>query len=95
VDLFGSLVDFTEWDEDYAARRAWEMNMKTGLTDMHWQVILFLRDSYAKNNKIPTIYECCNAAEIDFDEFAELFPTGYHRGAVKIAGLPTFGRKTT
>ena len=27
------------------------------------------------------------AVGIDIDELAELFPSGYHRGAVKIAGL--------
>ena len=88
VDLFGFLVDPSEWDEDFAARRAYEMDMKHKLTDKHWHIIQFLRDSYAKNQKIPTIYECCEANDIDIDEFATLFPAGYHRGAVKIAGLP-------
>lgn len=93
VDLFGSLVDHSEWDKDFAVRRAYEMNMKSGLTDTHWQVIKFLRDSYAQNKKIPTIYECCEANQIDIEDLANLFPGGYHRGAVKIAGLPTFGNK--
>jgi tRNA 2-thiouridine synthesizing protein E len=92
VDLFGSLVDPSEWDKDYAARRAYEMNMKSGLCNKHWEIIKFLRDSYDQNKKIPTIYECCEANDIDFDEFAKLFPAGYHRGAVKIAGLPTLGK---
>lgn len=92
VDLYGSLVDPSEWDKDYAARRAYEMNMKSGLCNKHWEVIKFLRDSYDRGKKIPTIYECCEANDMDFDEFAKLFPSGYHRGAVKIAGLPTFGR---
>ena len=87
VDLFGYLVDFTEWDEAFATRRAYEMNMKNGLTDKHWQVINFLRERYAQTKKIPNIYECCEANDIDFDEFASLFPAGYHRGTVKIAGL--------
>lgn len=92
VDLFGSLVDYTEWDKDFAVRRAFEMNMKNGLTDQHWQVIYFLRDRFAQTGKIPTIYECCEANQTDFEEFSKLFPAGYHRGAIKIAGLPTFGR---
>lgn len=93
VDLFGSLVDPAEWDEDFALRRAYEMNMKGGLTDKHWQIIKFLRESYARNQKIPTFYECCEANGIDIKDLAELFPTGYHRGAVKIAGLPTYGKQ--
>ena len=94
VDLFGSLVDPSEWDKDFAAHRAYEMGIKGGLTDKHWEVINFLRDSYARNKKIPTIYECCETAKINIEEFAVLFPSGYHRGAVKIAGLPTFGQHT-
>ncbi len=93
VDLFGSLVDPSEWDEDFAVRRAYEMNMKNGLNDKHWQIIHFLRDRYAHSKKIPTIYECCEANRIDIKDLAELFPTGYHRGAVKIAGLPTLGKE--
>ena len=93
VDLFGSLVDPSEWDEDFAVRKAYEMNIKSGLTKKHWKVINFLRESYARNKKIPTIYECCEANQINAEEFVELFPTGYHRGAVKIAGLPTFGKR--
>ncbi len=88
VNLFGFLVDPSEWDENFAARRAYEMDMKNKLTDKHWQIIKFLRDGYEKNQKIPTIYECCEANDIDIDEFATLFPAGYHRGALKIAGLP-------
>lgn len=95
VDLFGSLVDPSEWDEDFAARRAYEMNIKSGLTQRHWRVINFLRASYAQNGKIPTIYECCEANKLNIEEFVDLFPTGYHRGAVKIAGLPTIGKEAS
>jgi len=91
VDLFGYLVDPSEWDENYATRRAYEMNIKSGLTEKHWKVIQFLRESYVRNKKIPTIYECCEVNQIEIQEFAEMFPTGYHRGAVKIAGLPAAG----
>ncbi len=89
VNLFGYLVDPAEWDVNFAARRAYEMNMQGGLTRAHWQVIKYLRASFQRNGKIPTIYECCEANRIDIEEFSELFPTGYHRGAIKIAGLPT------
>ena len=59
------------------------------LTDKHWQVINFLRQSFEKNKAVPTIYETCEACGIDLEELEELFPDGYHRGAVKIAGLRT------
>ena len=88
VNLFGFLVDPSEWDEAFAVRRAYEMNMKGGLTEKHWEIIRFLRDQYQKTGKVPTIYECCEVNRLDFDQFGNLFPAGYHRGAVKIAGLP-------
>jgi tRNA 2-thiouridine synthesizing protein E len=91
VDLFGCLVDPSEWDEDWAARRAFEMQIKGGLTEKHREIINYLRKYYDQNHKIPTVYECCAANDIEIDEFADFFPSGYHRGAIKIAGLPTFG----
>ncbi|MEZ4548896.1 MAG: TusE/DsrC/DsvC family sulfur relay protein [Desulfobacterales bacterium] len=91
TDLFGSLVDPSEWDEDWAARRAYEMGIKNGLTEKHLEIINYLRERYEQNHKIPTIYECCASNDIQIDEFADFFPSGYHRGAIKIAGLPTFG----
>ena len=89
VDLLGYLVDPTEWDNDFAARRALELNIKGGLTEKHWHIIDFLRDYYMKHQKIPNIYDCCEENQIEIEDLEKLFPTGYHRGAVKIAGLPT------
>lgn len=89
VDVFGSLVDPAEWDDNYALRRAYEMNIQGGLTEKHWKIINFLRGFYFSYNEIPTIYDCCEENQIEMEELAQLFPTGYHRGAVKIAGLPT------
>ncbi len=42
---------------------------------------------YEKKDEIRTVYAAREAVGIDLDELAELFPFGYHRGAVKIAGL--------
>jgi tRNA 2-thiouridine synthesizing protein E len=33
------------------------------------------------------VTETCEANDLDIDELEQLFPDGYHRGAVKIAGL--------
>jgi tRNA 2-thiouridine synthesizing protein E len=88
VDVRGFLVDPDEWDEHYAAHRAYDMKMpgaKLGI--MHWKIIRFLRSTYYKTGKIPTVAETCDANNIDLDELEQLFPDGYHRGAVKIAGL--------
>lgn len=91
IDIFGFLIDSNDWDEDYALIRAYEMKIITGLTPKHLQIIYFLRDSYKLNRHVPTIYDCCEANEMDIEDIEELFPGGYHRCAIKIAGLPSIG----
>lgn len=87
VNVRGFLVDAGDWDEHFAVYKACEMNMPGPLTDDHWQVIYFLRDAYKKNQRVPNVYETCEAIGIDIKRLEKLFPDGYHRGAVKIAGL--------
>lgn len=88
VDVRGFLVDPDEWDEHFAAHRAYEMKIPGGkLGPKHWEIIRYLRATYYKTGKIPTVTETCEANHIDLAELERLFPDGYHRGAVKIAGL--------
>jgi tRNA 2-thiouridine synthesizing protein E len=87
VNVQGFLVDPKEWDEDYATCKAGELLIQGALTEKHWEIIRYLRSEFEKNGKIPTVYSTCEAIGIDIDELAKLFPSGYHRGAVKIAGL--------
>ena len=87
VDAFGFLVDPSEWDRDFAINKADEMKIEGGLSDKHWKLIYFLRDSFEKDNSVPTLYECCDANQIEMEELERLFPHGYHRGLVKTAGL--------
>ncbi len=61
--------------------------MRTPLSEKQWQIIRYLRSEFEKKGEIPTIYATCTANGIDIDELSELFHTGYHRGAVKVAGL--------
>lgn len=88
VDIRGFLIHPDEWNELYAVCRARDMKIPGGkLTEKHWQIIRFLRESYKNRSEVPTAYETCEAVEISIDELERLFPDGYHRGAVKIAGL--------
>lgn len=88
VDVRGFLVNPEEWDEQYAVYRAYEMKIEGGkLTEKHWEIIRYLRRYYITNKEIPTVYDVCEANQIDLRELERLFPDGYHRGAVKIAGL--------
>ncbi len=87
VDVHGFLIDPMEWDEQFALFKAYEMKMPEKLTSKHWQVITFLRESFLKNKVVPTVYETCENNRLELQELERLFPDGYHRGAVKIAGL--------
>jgi tRNA 2-thiouridine synthesizing protein E len=46
-----------------------------------------LRGIVAKKGVVPTIYETCEDNSTETDAREGLFPDGYRRGAVKIAGL--------
>ena len=87
VNVSGFLIDPSEWDETFALNKANEIIMQKKLSDKHWKIIYYLRDSYKKNNVIPTVYDCCEANQTELEELEILFPRGYHRGAIKIAGL--------
>jgi len=86
VDRRGFLVDPETWDEEFAVFRAWELKMPP-LTDRHWTVIWFLRRRFAEERSIPTIFETCEGLSVTLEELSELFPDGYHGGAIKISGL--------
>ena len=88
IDEDGFIQDPDQWDEYYAVHRAAEIGINGGkLTDKHWEIIRFLRRAYKNKKEIPTVYEACRANGIDLEEMERLFSHGYHRGAVKIAGL--------
>ena len=88
VDVRGFLVNPDDWDEYYAAHRAYDTKVPGGiLTEKHWKIIKYLRMHFRETSEIPTVYRTCEDNGIDLQELEELFPDGYHRGAVKTAGL--------
>jgi len=88
VDVRGFLVDPSDWDEYFAAFRAYDMKVPGGrLSNDHWRIIRYLRERHAQTGQVPTVYEACEANKIELDQLEQLFPDGYHRGLVKIAGL--------
>jgi TusE/DsrC/DsvC family sulfur relay protein len=87
MDGQGFLVDPTEWDKNFAQNRAHEMKIPGGLTDRHWNIINYLRAGFDRKKTVPTVYETCEGNQIELADLEKLFPDGYHRGAIKIAGL--------
>lgn len=87
VNAQGFLHSPAYWDEHFAAAKAQELGFRHPLDDRHWKVIHFLRNSFARTNTVPTVIETCAAFGMSMEDLEALFPTGYHRGAVKLAGL--------
>ena len=88
VDYYGFLIDPGRWDEKFAEHTAAGSSIAGGgLTDEHWRGINFLRQRYAEYKTVPLVYETCDVLKISLKDLERLFPDGYHRGAVKIAGL--------
>jgi len=86
VTALGFLVNAYDWDERFAIFKSHEMKMDR-LTEEHWQIIHFLRTFYRTNLRVPTVYEACEMNRLEIEDLERLFPDGYHRGAVKVAGL--------
>lgn len=87
IDRRGFLVRPEDWDEQFTLFKAHEMKMPQPLIDRHWQIIYFIRDSFQQHAAVPTVYETCEANHLELEDLERLFPDGYHRGAVKLAGL--------
>jgi len=87
VNVRGFLMNPNDWDEEYAVFKWREMGMESPLTEQQWKIINFLRDRFGKDGVVPTVYETCEANGLEIEDLEKLFPHGYHRGAVKLAGL--------
>jgi tRNA 2-thiouridine synthesizing protein E len=87
IDIWGFLLDPDEWDDRFAVLKATEMKIPGGLTIRHWAVLRMLREEYYRTWRVPTCFEVCQALNMDLEEMEELFPDGYTRSAVKLAGL--------
>jgi tRNA 2-thiouridine synthesizing protein E len=83
----GFLVDPAQWDEMWAVNKAAELGIKPGLTSTHWKIIRYLREYFERAGKVPTVFETCEANGLELEALEKLFPPGYQRGAVKVAGL--------
>jgi len=87
TDRHGFLLDPAEWDRRWATGKAEELGMADGLSEEHWRVISGLRETFMSRGEIPTVYDACTLNGLELEDLERLFPTGYHRGAVKLAGL--------
>jgi tRNA 2-thiouridine synthesizing protein E len=94
VDIYGYLIDPREWTERFTKRKATEVGAGR-LTDNHWTLLRILREEFFRTRQVPTAREACHAAGIELEELERLFPLGYLRCAVKLAGLNPLSWKVT
>jgi tRNA 2-thiouridine synthesizing protein E len=87
IDAFGFLLDPSTWDRGFAHLKAFEMKLPGGLREDHWRVMDYLREEFHRTASVPTVIETCKALGLELGDLEELFPDGYNRGAVKMAGL--------
>ena len=86
VDQKNYLLDINQWESNFAQGMALQLGVAS-LTSEHWNVINFIHNTYKETGRCPRVYQACEAAGLRLQELKRLFPTGYLRGACKIAGL--------
>jgi tRNA 2-thiouridine synthesizing protein E len=57
------------------------------LEERHWKVIHYLRRKLTDERTVPYFVIACMENGLRVHEFRALFPSGYHRGACRIAGV--------
>jgi len=87
LDRHGFLDPPEQWDETFARGMADELGIHTGLTEEHWGLIHYLRERFLDERTIPLVVFACIDNGLKLSRLRYLFPTGYHRGACRVAGL--------
>jgi tRNA 2-thiouridine synthesizing protein E len=87
LDTHGFLYPPEQWDENFAEGMAKSLGIHSGLTERHWQIIRYIRHKFIEENTVPVVVKACLDNQMSLAEIRSRFPTGYHRGACKIAGI--------
>ena len=87
VDAEGFLLRPEEWNEELAREIARENGIEE-LTERHWQVVRFMRETYLATGTAPSIRTLGKASGVPVKELYALFPKGPAKLAAKIGGIP-------
>ena len=87
LDQFGFLDQAQQWDEDFANGMARLQGIYDGLTEEHWAFISYIREKFLTEKTLPLMVMACTDNKLRLGKLKSLFPTGYFRGACRIAGL--------
>ena len=87
LDGEGFLVDASQWNDEVALEIA-RANGIPVLTDRHWQVVRFMRDTYMATGSAPSIRTLGKESGVPVKELYQLFPKGPAKLAAKVGGIP-------
>ena len=87
LDQYGFLDPPEQWDEDFAKGMARLQCIYDGLTSEHWAFLSYIRKKFLAEKTLPLLVVACAENHLRLDKLKSLFPTGYFRGACRIAGL--------
>ena len=87
VDDEGFLQQPEQWNEQIAQEIAAENGIDE-LTDRHWLVIHFMRNTFLESGSAPSIRTLGKASGVPIKELYQLFPKGPAKPSAKIAGIP-------
>lgn len=86
LDDEGFMTDPEQWNRDVAAAIAAEYDVT--LTDRHWMVVDFMRDTYLNTGSAPSVRALGKSSGVPIKELYELFPKGPAKLAARIGGIP-------
>jgi dissimilatory sulfite reductase related protein len=87
VDTDGFLLDPKDWTPELGESIARDNGIDP-LTERHWQVVTYMRDTYLETGTAPSIRTLGKASGVPIKELYELFPKGPAKLAAKIGGIP-------
>jgi len=87
TDAEGFFSDPTQWTAEMAPQIAAASGIAE-LTDRHWQVVNFMRNTFLQSGSAPSIRTLGKASGVPIKELYQLFPKGPAKLAAKIGGIP-------
>jgi TusE/DsrC/DsvC family sulfur relay protein len=86
VDEEGFLTDPNQWSKELAVQIAKDEGIDD-LTEAHWQVIDFCRQSATDNGAAPTLRQITSGTGIGTKELFKLYPKGPAKKVARFSGL--------
>jgi len=87
LDQHGFLDPPEQWSEAFAVGMAREVGIYTGLNEEHWRIIRYLRRRFREDETVPYVVTACMDNGVRIGRLRHLFPSGYMRGACRLAGI--------